>query len=73
MWSQTEPPLQQNQTEPPLQQSQTEPPLTVEFNPVTYNVNEEDQLVTLTIVLSNLAAEEVSVSIETNDGSALGK
>ena len=46
--------------------------LTVEFNPVTYNVNEEDQLVTLTIVLSNLAAEEVSVSIETNDGSALG-
>ena len=46
--------------------------LTVEFNPITYNVNEEDQLVTLTIVLSNPAAEDVSVSIETNDGSALG-
>ena len=39
---------------------------------MTYNVREDDLLVTLTIVLSNPAADEVSVSIETNDGSALG-
>ena len=46
--------------------------VTVQFDPAVYNVNEVDQLVILTIVLSIPAAIDLSVDIQTNDGSALG-
>ena len=46
--------------------------LLVEFDPVAYNVREDQPMVTLNIVLSSPAVQDVSVDIQTNDGSALG-